>query len=156
MRIRDRWLQAFCALALLGAGSAPALAQPVRDKILTENPSRTPGGSCIYGADGKLIFAPRGSVCPQEAQPPASAASSAEGEVCDPPQALAAELSMLAKDRAHAAEQLARLREAAAYEDREAAQRVSQEALAQLALHLDREQRVLARLVQPPASAAKP
>ncbi len=156
MRIRDRLLQAFCALALLGAGSAPALAQPVREKILTENPSRTPGGSCIYGADGKLIFAPKGAVCPQEAQPPASAASNAEGEVCDPPQGLAADLAILAKDRARAAEQLTRLREAVAYEDREAALRVTQEVLGQLAAHLDREQRVLARLVQPPAAPAKP
>ena len=39
----------------------PAASQPVRDKVLTENPYRSPGGSCIYGAKGQLVYAPPGA-----------------------------------------------------------------------------------------------
>lgn len=48
-----------------GIGVAvPAASQPVRERILIENPYRNPGGSCIYGQQGQLVYAPVGTACP--------------------------------------------------------------------------------------------
>jgi hypothetical protein len=144
--------------ALLAAAlCTPAFAQTVRDKILQENPSRTPGGSCIYGGDGRLIYAPRGALCPESeggAAPPASMAADderhapARAAAPTPPVSAAPALpreriAALLAERERMDVELARMREALAYEDREAARRVVDDALGKLARHLENEARVL-------------
>lgn len=53
------------AVALLAIGlGVPAASQKVIERPLMENPHRTPGGSCIYGARGQLVFSPPGVTCP--------------------------------------------------------------------------------------------
>ena len=145
------------ALLAAGALAAPALAQTVRDKVLQENPSRTPGGSCMYGGDGHLIYAPRGVSCPEteaQAPPPASVDADAErpaalrgapapARVAAPPAVPRERIAALLAERERMDVELVRVRDAAAYEDREAARRVIDDALAKLARHLENEARVL-------------
>jgi len=143
------------ALAALAAAAlaAPALAQTVRDKIINENPNRTPGGSCMYGGDGKLIYAPRGAVCPETEQPPASlapvsAAAPAEQSAAKRLDAQRREAAAVLAEREHLDVEFARLREALTYEDRETTQRIVDEVLRRFERHLERE----ARLLQPLAA----
>lgn len=138
--------------------AAPALAQSVRDKPLTENPSRTPGGSCIYDGDGKLLFAPRGATCPETESPPASAAPEAApsqreqppGAQGAPPLPARQEVAALLAERERLDVELARVREAVAYEDRESARRVVDESLRKITRHLEHEARVLQPLAKAP------
>ena len=187
------------ALLAAFALAAPAAAQTIRDKQITENPSRTPGGSCIYGGDGKLIHAPRGVACPEVegGPPPASMAESPQPAQRAPAPARAtagratppaggaasrattstsataantrtaavapevsagvprgtggqptrAELAALLAERDRLDVELMRVREAVAYEDREAARQVVDQALAKIARHLENEARVLQGMV---------
>jgi len=149
------WKPGALALAALAAAAlgTPSLAQTVRDKIISENPSRTPGGSCMYGGDGKLIYAPQGAVCPEREQPPASpapvgAASPAEQSALKRLDALRGEAAGVLAEREHLDVEFARLREALTYEDRETTQRIVDEVLRKFERHLERE----ARLLQPLAA----
>jgi hypothetical protein len=155
MRHRSRISSRKLVLATLAAAAlaSPALAQTVRDKIIQENPSRTPGGSCMYGGDGKLIYAPRGAVCPETEQPPASlapvsAGAPAEQSATKQLAALRGEAAALLAEREHFDVEFARLRGALTYEDRETTQRVVNEVLRKFERHLERE----ARLLQPLAA----
>lgn len=150
MRNRFRFLVSGVAFggALL---AAPSAAQRVQETVLVENPSRDIGGSCVYGRSGELLFAPQGASCPQRQQPPASATPSAE-RARPAPASLRAEAQALLVERERMDAELARVREAVAYEDRESAARVIDEALRTLARHLERE----ARLLEPLAAGAAP
>ena len=44
--------------------SASAAGQVIQQRPLRENPYRSPGGSCVYGGKGELLFAPKGAACP--------------------------------------------------------------------------------------------
>jgi hypothetical protein len=159
---------AAAALALTLAAlawTAPAAAQTIRDKMVTDNPSRTPGGSCIYGGDGKLIHAPRGSLCPeyQEGTAPAPAAIAedaappkrATAPVSTQPPAARTPLPSVAREdvaallaeRERLDVELARMREAIGYEDREAARAAIEASLGRIARHLENEARVLQPMV---------
>ena len=138
---------AFTAVAAL---AAPSAAQHVREMVLTENPTRDVGGSCIYGGDGKLIHAPRGATCPEMEREPASAAQ--PGGVAAPNDDVRAQAAALLAERESLDVELARVREALAYEDREAERRVVDEALRKIARHLEREERLLETLSAAPAS----
>ncbi len=150
----------FSHLALLAAIAlaAPALAQTVRERVITENPNRTVGGSCMYGGDGKLLHAPHGAECPELEQPPASRAEDAAPVARAMPHAPAMqprareEIAALLAERERLDVELARVREAFAYEDREAARGVVEEALRKIARHLEHEARVL----QPMTTSAAP
>jgi hypothetical protein len=146
------------ALIALAAFAAPALAsaQTVRNKVLEENPNRTIGGSCIYGGDGRLIHAPHGVACREYEEPPASIAPDAAqaprpraGAQPALPQQARAELAALLAERERLDVELAHVREAASYEDREAARRVVDESLRKIARHLENEARVIQPLTVP-------
>jgi hypothetical protein len=151
------------ALAATAALATPGSAQSVRDKALIENPTRNVGGSCIFDGNGKLLHAPRGAICAaleQADTPPASPAP----EVAEAPRARAPVAAPAAKLGPQAREQvgallaererldveLARIREAIAYEDREAARNMVEESLRTIGRHLEHEARVL----QPLAASA--
>jgi len=144
---REFVLAALAAAAL----ASPALAQTVRDTVIQENPSRTPGGSCMYGGDGKLIYAPQGAACPETQSPAALApvsAAPAEQSAAKRLDALRREAAAVLSEREHLDVELARLREALTYEDRETTQRIVDEVLRRFERHLERE----ARLLQPLAA----
>jgi hypothetical protein len=152
----DMQLLRFTLMAVAISLAAPAFAQQVRERIIQENPSRTVGGSCIYGGDGKLIHAPRGATCPEREQPPASMAPSAReaAPAASAPPALPAnvrsEAAELLVEREHLDVELARVREAVAYEDREAARGAVDAALRKIARHLEREARLLQAIAAVP------
>ncbi len=141
------------ALAAAAALAASSSAQQTREMILTENPTRDVGGSCIYGGDGKLLHAPRGAMCPEMEQAPVSAAPASQpGRAAAPNDAVRREAASLLAEREHLDVELARVREALAYEDREAERRVVDEVLRKIARHLEREARLLQPLSALPAS----
>jgi hypothetical protein len=113
-------------------------------------PPKTGGsGSCLYGGSGELLHAPPGVECPAREQPPAKLAPAAtRGASVGLPESVRAESRALLAEREALDVELARVRQAVGYEDREAAARVVNEALARIARHLERE----ARLLQPLAA----
>jgi hypothetical protein len=141
--------------------AAAANAQEPRTHIPGAPAATGASGSCMYGGDGKLLFAPKGAVCPERQQPPASLAEtplraappaarpSAQRSDAPPatgnalPANLRAEAAALFEERERLDVELARVREAVAYEDREAARRVAEAALAKITQHLEREARLL-------------
>lgn len=137
MRVASRiaWLAAALGGALLLA--APSAAQGT-------------GGSCVYGRSGELLFARQGANCPAREQPPASAAPASE-RVRPLPQAQRAEARALLAEGDGIRAELARVREAVAYEDRESAARMVEGALREIARHLEREARFLQPLAAGPA-----
>ncbi len=165
-----RLSELLCALAASAALASAGHAQAARDDAKA-GASR---GSCTYGASGRLVFAPRGVTCPTFQAPPAAIAAEPLPYLPEPihdkpakappaktpavsaapgatsPDARRAELAALLAERERLDADLARVREAFAYEDREAARRVVDEALAKIARHLEREARVLQPLVAAP------
>jgi hypothetical protein len=117
----------------------------------------------MYGPEGKLVFSPRGMSCPAFAAPPANIAlgddlvtrkpapppvsSAAPAPRVALPAATRAQLQALLVARTRLDAELAHLREAAAYEDREAARRVTDESLAKIARQLDNETRAIQLLL---------
>jgi hypothetical protein len=152
MRVAPRiaWLAAAIGGALLLA--APSGAQRVRETEIRENPYHDVGGSCVYGRSGELLFAPQGANCPAREQPPASVAPAGERAALLPESQREEARALLAEREALRAE-LARVREAIAYEDRESAARVVEGALREIARHLEREARLLEAI---DAGRAKP
>ena len=152
MHLRIRPWVACSISALLGLAALSAHAQKVREETIVENPYRDVGGSCLYGAHGELLHAPAGARCPKQEQPPASAAPTDAHAVstAPPPEALRKEALALIDERAHLDVEMARLRDAAVYEDREEALRVTHAALAKLELHLAHEARFLERVAAAP------
>jgi len=161
VRKRPRFLTSGALLWL--ALAAAAQAQEVRPHILGANAARGVSGACMYGGDGKLLFAPKGAVCPEREQPPASLAPSAPqspsprrtvgGEGVAAPRddasltsTIRAEAAALFEERERLDVEIARAREALAYEDREAARRVVEAALAKITQHLEREARLLRQI----------
>lgn len=141
------------ALTAVAALAASSSAQHVREMVLTENPTRDVGGSCIYGGDGKLLYAPRGGTCPEIAQPPASAAPASQPtHAAAPDDDVRAEAAELLAERERLDVELARVRDAVGYDDREDAQRAVDQALRKIARHLEREARFLQELGALPAS----
>jgi hypothetical protein len=164
---KRRSLELLSALAAAAWLAAAAHAEPANDDA-TPKASRS---ACTYGASGRLVFAPRGATCPTFQAPPASISaeplpylpepvhekpgnappaktapvSAAPGAATS--QAQRTELAALLAERERLDAELARVREAFAYEDREAARRVVDESLAKIARHLEREARVLQPLV---------
>lgn len=47
-----------CVLAAVASG------QVIQQTPLRENPYRSPGGSCVYGGKGELLYAPPSASCP--------------------------------------------------------------------------------------------
>jgi len=158
MRQRPRILARVSLWLML---AATASAQEPRTHIPGALAAAGASGSCMYGGDGKLLFAPKGAACPERQQPPASHAeapvraaspavrSSAPRQDASPakgnalPANLRAEAAALFEERERLDVELARVREAVAYEDREAARRAVEAALANITRHLEREARLL-------------
>jgi hypothetical protein len=154
--------QVLWALVAMGALATQA---PANDGAAAAT-NRSGRGSCMYGPEGKLVFSPRGMNCPAFAAPPANialdddlvprkpappaAVSAAPAPSVSLPATTRAQLQALLVERARLDAELARLREAAAYEDREAARRVTDASLAKIARHLDNE----TRAIQPLLSSA--
>ena len=69
LSIQRRLLVTVTAIAL--GIALPALTQKVLEPALRGNPYRDIGGSCVYGRQGELLFAPKGARCTsrQEAAP---------------------------------------------------------------------------------------
>lgn len=162
-RLTKRSFAFGAVLALAVAGQA----EPATDAAQS-TANRT---ECSYGASGRLVFAPRGVTCPTFRAPPAAIAAEPLPYLPEPihdklarppaaktppvstapasatPQTPRAELAALLAERERLDAELARVREAFAYEDREAARRVVEESLAKIARHLEREARVLQPLL---------
>ena len=146
-RIVRRLAFAFTVVVALAAASG---AQQV---IPTESPVRLASGSCIYGGDGTLIYSPRGATCPEIEQPPASAAPAPQRTLAAAPDDdVRAEAAELLAERERLDVELARVRDAVGYADREDAQREVDQALRKIAGHLEREARFLQELGAAPAS----
>jgi len=107
----------------------------------------------MYGGDGKLIYAPQGTVCPETQSPaslaPVSAAAPAEQSAMKQLAGLRSEAAAVLAEREHLDVEFARLRESLTYEDRETTQRIVDEVLRKFERHLERE----ARLLQPLAAS---
>ncbi len=145
MSARPRFGLLVLACGSLLLGVATSFAQQVQQPIVIDNVSRNAGGSCIYGPSGELLHKPKGAICPEREQPPAAAVSSAPPNK-PLPATLREEARALAAERPAVDREMARLREAVLYEDREAALRVTEEALARIRTHMAREQRFLAKV----------
>jgi len=102
-------------VSMVLVATLPAAAQKVRDPTLRGNPYRNIGGSCVYGGNGELLYAPRGAVCPdrQRRDPEASMAPAPAGSSEMAP-ALRAEMSALLEAHSHVAAELEKLRRAIA------------------------------------------
>ena len=145
-RIVRRLAFAFTVVVALAAASWAQQAQ-------TESPMRLASGSCIYGGDGKMIYSPRGATCPEIEQPPASAAPAPQRTLAAAPNDdVRAEAAELLAERERLDVELARVRDAVGYADREDAQREVDQALRKIAGHLEREARFLQELGAAPAS----
>ncbi len=113
LSIQRRLLVTVTAIAL--GIALPALAQKVIERSLRGNPYRDVGGSCVYGRQGELMFAPKGVRCSslQEAAPDETEAVPSDRFTGISP-TLRAEISTLLESHAHVAEELAELRRAVA------------------------------------------
>jgi hypothetical protein len=159
-------LGALAACALLAGDAA---AQAASDKTPPAQPARASSGSCMYDGNGRLVFSPRGASCPQFASPPAHIAPVSKTVLSPPPaaratqpgvpvsvprsavpQQLRVEVATLLAERERLDVELARIREAISYEDREAARSAVDQALAKISHHLEREARVLQPLAGAP------
>jgi type VI protein secretion system component VasF len=87
-----------------------------------------------------------------EQAPTSAAPASQPGCAAAPNDAVRTEAAALLAERERLDVELARVREALAYEDREATRRVVDEALRKIARHLEREGRLLEAVSAAPAS----
>lgn len=139
MKTKTRKTPLPAALAL-GALALPALAQQVREQPLKGNPYRDGGGSCVYGRNGELLHAPKGTRCPSREEAPGASAPDPSEQFAGLPPALRAEASALVGSHAHVADDLVELRRTVAMNDTAKALELSDEVAKELVEHLAREQ----------------
>lgn len=127
----------------------PAIAQKVRVPTLVENPYRDIGGSCVYGRQGELVYAPKGASCGSrrdEEDSPSQTTTPDRWENLAP--ALRAEMVALFEGHSHVAEELTRLRRAIAVGRTDDALQATDHVVQELTEQLAREERLLEKLLQ--------
>lgn len=138
------------ALGLAGllAMAVPALAQRETPPTLRSNPYRDIGGSCVYGKQGEVLYAPKGADCPDRTNHlgAAQSASTSKTRFQELPPAYRAEANGLVSDHEHIATELGELRQAIARNQREQAMTLADKLVAELREHLTREEGFLDKL----------
>jgi|GEM_PF-6278132 len=135
---------AVVAAMVLGL-APPGLAQRVRDPVLKGNPYRNVGGSCVYGRDGKLVFAPSRARCPAQQGTTADSPEARSSKKSHSPQ-LRADMRSLLEDHAQVAQKLAELRRAVAKGQKTEALEASEHIARELSEHMVREKRLFEKL----------
>jgi hypothetical protein len=131
------------AVALLAIGVVPhAAGQSIRERSLMENPYRTPGGSCIYGAKGGLVFRPQGATCPEEQLQNAPEASASE----TPTPEIMQHLRELFATYPHIADEVVAAREALESGDRAKALTALEHILGEVSANKAAAERILGRM----------
>jgi len=140
----------FALLALLVfLASAPAsVAQKETQTSVRSNPYRDVGGSCVYGKQGEVLFAPKGANCTDRSDHLSQERKDAlpQDAFPDLPPSYKAEASGLVTDHVHIASELDELRQAIARNQKENALAIADKLVAELREHLTREEGFIARL----------
>lgn len=142
--VRSVCLSLFAALAFAPA----ALAQRENPASLRSNPYRDIGGSCVYGKQGEVLFAPKGSNCPDQSDHLSQARKAATPQDPFPglPPAYKAEADGLVSDHVHIADELDELRQAIARNQKESALAIADKLIGELREHLTREEGFIDKL----------
>lgn len=143
-RIRSICLSLLVLFALVPA----ALAQRETPSSVRSNPYRDIGGSCVYGKQGEVLFAPKGSNCPDQSDHLSQARKAATPQDPFPslPPAYKAEASGLVADHVHIAGELDELRQAIARNQKENALAIADKLVGELREHLTREEGFIDKL----------
>lgn len=126
------------ALVLL---TNPSDAQKVNSSPLKWNSYRDIGGSCVYGANGELVYAPAGRACRDRRQHLGNTPVTPESQLVDMPPALRGEAEALMGDHAHIATEFVELRQLIAVADKVGAIAKADEVIAELTKHQAREEK---------------
>jgi hypothetical protein len=143
---RNRFYYAMTIVALLVPTTSPA--QKETSRSLRSNPYRDIGGSCVYGKQGEVLYAPKGAQCADRTEHLAAPAPAAaqQGRFNGLPPAYQPEARKLVADHDHIAEELTRLRQAIARNQKEGALQMADKLIAELTQHLQREESFLEKL----------
>lgn len=136
------------ALAATLAVATPSLGQRETSRSLRSNPYRDIGGSCVYGKQGEVLYAPKGAQCADKTDHLSTARkdAAATGRFQDLPPAFRPEASGLVADHSHIADELLELRQAIARNQKEGALAIADKLAGELNDHLTREERFLEKL----------
>lgn len=145
MKLKRRIAAVGCTCGLALAIATSSSSQTVSKTTLRENPYRNVGGSCVYGAHGDVLFAPKGSNCPdrktQAPEPSAKGSTSSAAESL--PAGVRGEANAILNDHDHIAAEIVLLRQAIAGGEREAALGSVEHVIAELTHHLALEEQLL-------------
>jgi len=104
------------------------------------------GGSCVYGANNELVYAPEGSECRGRRDVPKSKAQEPEPKTSDlvnRPTDLRGEAESLLDEHTHIAKELAQLRRSIATEEKKYALGAADRVIEELTRHYAREEKLL-------------
>lgn len=149
-RKREIVLPVFGALLLLMGVTTESLGQSrrstTREPILRGNPYRDAGGSCVYGKDGKLVYAPKGKRCRDGSDHLGTAGDAQSPILAGYPPARRDDLAKLLSDYEHLVDEVARLRMAVDAGNRPVALEVADKIRSELTAHRAREERFLEKM----------
>lgn len=146
---KTRVIWSVCLSLLFALVFVPAvLAQKETNASLRSNPYRDIGGSCVYGKQREVLFAPKGSNCPDQTDHLSQARKAATPRDPFPslPPAYKAEAGGLVSDHVHIAGELDELRQAIARNQKENALAIADKLIAELREHLTREEGFIDKL----------
>lgn len=127
--------------------ASSAVAQRETQAPVRANPYRDIGGSCVYGKQGEVLFAPRGARCADRTDHlDATRSASTTDRFPGLPPAFRGEANGLVTDHGHIANELDELRRAIARGKQEDALAISDELVGELREHLAREERFIGKL----------
>lgn len=134
--------------AALVAFAGPSFAQKETQSTLRSNPYRDIGGSCVYGKQGEVLFAPKGGHCPDRTDHLSAARKATT--TADPfpglPPAYQTEARGLVSDHSHIADELDQLRQAIARSQKEDALAIADKLVGEMREHLAREEDFIGKL----------
>ncbi len=146
MRSKARILLPMLAAGLLLVGAAMESLGQSRERVLIGNPYRDAGGSCVYDREGKVVFAPSGKHCPDATDHLSTSRKADSPIVASYPPGMRRKISKLLRDHEHIAQEIARLRQAVASQNREAALEAVDKIREEVTEHRGREERVFAEM----------
>lgn len=113
--------------------AAVASGQVVRQTPIRENPYRSPGGSCVYGGKGELLYAPKDAGCPgRQDQMPGRTDGIPVSLLEQLPADTRERLSQFFRTHSHIGDEIVRARKAVESGDRAAALRALDHVLAEV------------------------
>ena len=141
-------IAALILFTMVGDSVAQQRRATTRDPVLKGNPRRDAGGSCVYGRDGKVVFAPEGKDC-RDKRDHLSELDTSESRIVDSfPPAMRPELSKLLSDHKHIASEVIRLRQAIRNQNQNEALEAADKITSELTDHTAREERFLEAMAQ--------